>query len=67
VSTAGSFSTGAPRPLFAIRARAPISSTDIFTYDVARDGKRFLVNQYLKPDQAPPLGLVLNAASQPVK
>jgi len=67
VSTAGSFSTGAPRPLFAIRARAPISSTDIFTYDVARDGKRFLVNQYLKPDQAPPLGLVLNAASPPVK
>lgn len=67
VSTVGTFSTGAPRPLFAIRARAPISSTDIFTYDVARDGKRFLVNQYLRPSQAAPLGLVLNAASPAAK
>ena len=37
------FATGTPAPLFQIHGRAPISSTDVFTYDVAKDGKRFLV------------------------
>lgn len=61
VATGGSFSAAVPRPLFPIRTRAPISSTDVFNYDVARDGRRFLVNQYVKPDQAAPLNIVLNA------
>ena len=59
--TGGSFSAAAPRALFPIRTRAQISSTDVFNYDVARDGKRFLVNQYVKPDQAAPLNIVINA------
>src|SRR6202040_69104 len=37
------FATGTPAPLFQIHGRAPISSTDVFTYDAAQDGKRFLV------------------------
>jgi len=41
-----------------VRARAPISSTDLFTYDVTKDGKHFLVNQYLKPDHIVPLTIV---------
>jgi hypothetical protein len=57
----------APRELFPIRARAPISSTDLFTYDVAPDGKRFLVNQYVRPEQAPPLNIVLHADTPPAK
>jgi hypothetical protein len=32
----------APAPLFQIRGRAPISSTDVFTYDVAKE--RFSVS-----------------------
>jgi Tol biopolymer transport system component len=63
VSSEGTFSTGPPSPLFPIRGRAPISSTDLFTYDVARDGKRFLVNRYLKPDHTQPLTVVLNATA----
>jgi eukaryotic-like serine/threonine-protein kinase len=59
VSTEGTFSTEPPRELFPIRARAPISSTDLFTYDVTSDGMRFLVNQYVKPEQAPPLSIVI--------
>jgi Tol biopolymer transport system component len=55
------FATGQPAPLFQIHGRAPISSTDIFTYDVAKDGKRFLVNRYIKPDHVPPLTILLNA------
>ena len=40
VNSEGTFSTGTPMPLFQIRGRSPISSTDLFTYDVAQDGKR---------------------------
>jgi hypothetical protein len=54
------FATGTPVPLFQVRGRAPISSTDTFTYDVAKDGKRFLVNRYVKPEHVPPLMILLN-------
>ena len=57
------FATGTPAPLFQIHGRAPISSTDVFTYDVAKDGKRFLVNRYVKPEHVPPLTILLNAAT----
>jgi len=60
------FATGTPAPLFQIHGRAAISSTDVFTYDVAKDGKRFLVNRYVKPEHVPPLTILLNApASNP--
>ena len=65
VSGDSTFATGPPAPLFQSHARAPISSTDVFTYDVARDGKRFLVNRYVKPDHAPPLTILLHAAENP--
>ena len=63
VTSAGGLSTGPPTPLFQIHARAPVSSTDIFSYDVTADGRRFLVNQYVKPAQVPPLNIVLNATA----
>ena len=56
------FSAGAPSTLFPVRGRASISSTDLYTYDVTKDGKRFLVNRYVKPDHIEPLTVVLNAA-----
>jgi Tol biopolymer transport system component len=56
-------STGAATPLFRIRGRAPISSTDLFSYDVAPDGKRFLVNRYVRPEHPAPLTIVLNATA----
>jgi hypothetical protein len=57
------FATGTPTPLFQIHGRAPISSTDVFTYDAAKDGKRFLVNRYVKPEHVPPLTILLNTAN----
>ena len=59
------FATGTPAPLFEIQGRAPISSTDTFTYDVAKDGKRFLVNHYVKPEHVAPLIILLQIASSP--
>jgi hypothetical protein len=54
-------------PLFQVRGRAPISSTDVFTYDVTKDGQRFLVNEYVKPDRVAPLTIVEHALSEPPK
>jgi eukaryotic-like serine/threonine-protein kinase len=67
VNGGGTFSTGTPAPLFQIHGRAPISSTDLFTYDVTKDGKRFLVNRYVKPQHVAPLTVVLNASTGPQK
>ena len=53
------FSVGTPVKLFAFQARAGISSTDLFTYDVTKDGKRFIVNRYLRPETVQPLVVVL--------
>jgi eukaryotic-like serine/threonine-protein kinase len=61
VNGESNFATGTPAPLFQIHGRAPISSTDVFTYDAAKDGKRFLVNRYVKPEHVPPLTILLNA------
>ncbi len=57
------FATGTPVPLFQIHGRAPISSTDVFTYDVAKDGKRFLVNRYVKPEHVAPLTILLQTTA----
>ena len=67
VANQGTFSSGAPVPLFQVRGRAPVSSTDTFTYDVSKDGKQFLVNRYLKPDRPSPLTIVLNATAEAQK
>jgi eukaryotic-like serine/threonine-protein kinase len=64
VNAAGIFATGPPTPLFQIHGRAPISSTDLFTYDATKDGKHFLVNRYVKPEHVAPLTILLNAPSR---
>jgi serine/threonine protein kinase len=64
VSTVGTFSTGSPTSLFQFHGRAAISSTDVFSYDVSKDGKRFLVNRYVKPASITPLTIVLNAGAE---
>ena len=64
VSTVGTFSTGTPTALFQFHGRAVISSTDAFSYDVTKDGKRFLVNRYVKPEKIAPLTIVLNAGAK---
>jgi Tol biopolymer transport system component len=62
VSTLGSFATETPIPLFQFHGRAVISSTDVFSYDVSKDGKRFLVNRYVKPERIEPLTIVQHAS-----
>ncbi len=65
VDAGATFASGTPEPLFQVRGRAPISSTDLFTYDVTKDGQRFLVNQYVKPEDVAPLTIIQNALADP--
>jgi eukaryotic-like serine/threonine-protein kinase len=67
VSSAGTFAAGNPAPLFRTQLRAQVSSTDQFSYDVTRDGQRFLVNRYAKPAQVAPLHIILNATAAVTK
>ncbi len=64
VNREGTFSSGTPMPLFQFHGRTPVSSTDLFTYDVAKDGKRFLVNRYARPEHIAPLNVVLNDSAE---
>jgi hypothetical protein len=67
VETEGNFSSGTPVPLFQVRGRSHVSSTDEFTYDVSRDGRQFLVNRYFKTDHPNPLTIVLNENAEAQK
>jgi eukaryotic-like serine/threonine-protein kinase len=67
VNSEGTFSTGNSTPLFHSQLRAQVSSTDLFNYDVSKDGQRFLVNRYAKPQQVAPLHVVLNATADMLK
>jgi len=61
------FDADAPRPLFPLRRREPISAVDLFSYDVAPDGQRFLVNTDVGDSTTLPLTIVLNWAAGPGK
>jgi Tol biopolymer transport system component len=65
VDAGATFASGTPAQMFQVRGRAPISSTDLFTYDVTRDGQRFLVNQYVKPKNVAALTIVQHALADP--
>jgi serine/threonine protein kinase len=50
-------------PLFRVLGRSQISSTDLYTYDVTRDGQKFIVNRYVKPHHVDPLTILLHAGA----
>ena len=60
VTSAGNFDAGAAAVLFQATPRQPVSSRDIFVYDVSKDGGRFLVNTPVKQGQTTPMSVVLN-------
>jgi len=64
ITSDGTFAAGNPTPLFRTQFRAQVSSTDQFSYDVTKDGQRFVVNRYAKPVQVAPLHIILNATAE---
>jgi Tol biopolymer transport system component len=64
VTTEPGLSTGTSTELFATNARPYVSSSDLFMYDVTRDGAKFIVDRYFRPPSVPPLNVVLNALAE---
>jgi len=52
-----------PRLYSRFAAARPISSTDIFTYDVAKDGKALPGEPYVKPEHVAPLTILLQTTA----
>jgi eukaryotic-like serine/threonine-protein kinase len=64
VKSSASFEAGSPVPLFQTHRRQPISSQDVFSYDVSADGKKFLIITKMDEASAAPLSVLFNWASQ---
>jgi serine/threonine protein kinase len=59
--TAGEhFDSGPPIPLFQASAREQIAGSELVTYDVAKDGQRFLINTQMEKEGALPMTVILN-------
>ncbi|MBZ5722352.1 MAG: protein kinase [Acidobacteriia bacterium] len=60
VSAGASFEAGTAVALFQTHRRQPMSSQDLFSYDVSGDGQKFLVATKLDEPSAAPLSVLLN-------
>jgi serine/threonine protein kinase len=60
VTTGNKFAAGTPVALFPATPRQRMSSTDMFSYDVSRDGQRFLINTPVKQAETAPMTVILN-------
>jgi Tol biopolymer transport system component len=60
VTIGANFNAGMPVALFQTIPRQPVATTDIFVYDVSRDGQRFLINTPVKQGDTAPMTVVLN-------
>jgi serine/threonine protein kinase/WD40 repeat protein len=63
VKTGSSFEARDPVVLFQTRSRQRISSQDMFSYSVSRDGNRFLINTIVDEPNAAPFSITLNWAA----
>jgi Tol biopolymer transport system component len=63
VKTGASFEYSSPVALFQTHRRQPVSSQDVFSYDVSGDGQRFLIATKVDEANAAPLSVLLNWAS----
>jgi Tol biopolymer transport system component len=64
VKTGSNFETGNPVKLFQTHTSQPLSTQNVFFYDVTRDGRRFLINTRVDEPNAAPLSIILNWASE---
>jgi len=60
VTTGANFDAGTPAALFQTTPRQPVLVSDLFGYDVSRDGQRFLINTQVKQAESTPMSVVLN-------
>jgi serine/threonine protein kinase len=59
VKTGANFDAGSPVELFQADAREMVATSEEFSYDVSKDGQKFLINTQIKTAQTP-MSVVLN-------
>lgn len=64
VKTGTSFETGSRAALFQTQRRQTVSAQDVFSYDVTRDGQKFLIATRVDEANAAPVSVVLNWSSE---
>jgi len=64
VKIGASFEAGQPVELFQTHIRQPISAQDVFSYDVAADGQKFLINTKVDTTNSAPLSILLNWSAE---
>jgi eukaryotic-like serine/threonine-protein kinase len=63
VSAGASFEASSPVALFQTHRRQPVSTQDVFSYDISGDGQRFLIITKVDEANAAPPSILLNWAS----
>jgi eukaryotic-like serine/threonine-protein kinase len=64
VTTGANFDAGTPVVLFQANPREQVATSEQLTYDVSKDGQRFLVNTQLKQGETTPMSVVQNWAAK---
>jgi eukaryotic-like serine/threonine-protein kinase len=60
VTAGANFDAGAPVTLFQANPRELVASSERVTYDVTKDGQRFLINTQVKNAETQPMSVILN-------
>jgi Tol biopolymer transport system component len=60
VSVGANFDAGAPAALFQAHARELLGTSEQVSYDVTKDGQRFLINTQVKNADTHPMTVILN-------
>jgi Tol biopolymer transport system component len=63
VTPGTNFDAGAPVTLFQANARELVATSERVTYDVTKDGQRFLINTQMKNVDMQPMSVILNWAA----
>jgi Tol biopolymer transport system component len=63
IAGGANFDAGSPVALFQANPRVLVATSELVSYDVAKDGQRFLVNTQLRNPEAQPMTVVLNWAA----
>jgi len=60
IAGGANFDAGSPVALFQAIPRVLVATSELVTYDVVKDGQRFLVNTQMKDPKSQPLTVILN-------
>lgn len=64
VTTGANFDAGTPVALFQANPREQVATSEQLTYDVSKDGQRFLINTQVKQGETMPMSVIQNWAAK---